>query len=225
MTSYGVEEKVKLTVVDIISNVWEAIDSPLTNNAALGGPGGGLAIFPDRPSPLAASGNYDRVRVKAFTTPAVSNLPIYFTSYDVDDPSANDPPVDYEAAGLDNRGSPFTGTFLTGPIVNSGTDGVAVATFKVSMKPGDNYRIVGSLFTDYGVNHSSRQNCTNGVVVDAGDIEIPKKYATDMLTVWRHLWVERDTMSAANIDTESIVGEAMKSSIQPSNAFVGTTYL
>jgi hypothetical protein len=201
----------KVTVVDIASTVWEAGDSPLTNNAALGGPGGGLAIFSDKPTPT-SSGNYQAVRVKTTITPRLAGVHLHLTSFDVDDPSANAAPVDDESQTKDNRGIPQDGQF-PGSGGNSITlttdgDGMAQTEFDVTMQPGDNFRVVASPLADFAAAYHTQQNTNNGALVTAATslIGIDSRYTTPMLTVWRRLHVEVDSMAAVanNLVTRNI---------------------
>jgi hypothetical protein len=150
---------------------------------------GGLRIFPDKQNDPV---NRRKVRVKATGPPDTT---IYFRSFDVDDPSSNAAPVDPNASmGDDNRGRPKCGAFPNGSCSTSAqTDGSGIAEveFEVTMQPGDNFKV--AISTD--------QTYLNGVTVAGTDLfangnKLPtdKAAVTDMLTVWRRLHIEVDSM-------------------------------
>lgn len=186
----------EFTVVMISSLEFERINttgtSPdvlLDNNPGNGVPGTdiGQRIFPDKNAP---GDGTDRatLRVKATISPAnVSNLKVYFASFDLDDPSANAAPIDtYASDGNDNNGlvnNSKSGGFSTAagvtcanasagtsppyvskiecPVTNNTTS----ANFKVTMQPGDNFAIAASLVSDYRdeikINSSAGKNLIN----------------------------------------------------------------
>lgn len=169
------------------SVVLEQIDSTIDVNPNLGG---GSRIFPDRQSP-ADTVNRKRVRVKA-TTNLAPNTTIYFKSFDVDDPSANTSPVDSNGnLGDDNRGLPKVGT-LSAVSAQTNVSGVATVELSTTMNPGDNFVVAASADQAY----------LNGVTVnltglkDSSGAALPtaQAKATSMLTVWRRLHIEVDSM-------------------------------
>lgn len=95
-----------------------------------------------------------QVRVRAEIVSAVEGVQVFFRAVDVDDPSANRPPVDDEGQGQDNRGTPPDGAFIqNGQPVGNETSAVTVVTggvaaaevvLQVTMQPGDNFRVVAS---------------------------------------------------------------------------------
>ncbi len=109
---------------------------------------------------------------------------------DVDDPFDQNNPsmpnvalIDADAGGPDNRGTPGGLGQATAP---TDANGKAVATFTVSMQPGDNFRAVASVV----------QTAIDGTTQTQADTNSPPQYVkfTDMLTVWRRLHVELDSM-------------------------------
>jgi hypothetical protein len=177
----------------IVSVEWRNLDgSPLTNvnpNA-----GGGMRIFADRPTPTSPVEN--RVRIRARISPAVPMLGgVYFQVYDVDDSSSNIAPLDDETIGFDNKGM-WTQLPLAG--VNADTNGIAETVFTVSMQPGDNFRAVATIsngffngiaaIQDDGIN-ARLTNTAHGALVPAANV-------SGLLTVWRRLHVEVDSMAA-----------------------------
>jgi hypothetical protein len=89
----------------VTSVVWQAYSMGTTKSELDTNPnaGGGLRIFPDRWNPNDIT-NHTVVLVKAQIREATNNVPVYFTAFDVDDPSASSGPVDNESLPQDNRG-------------------------------------------------------------------------------------------------------------------------
>ena len=176
----------RATVVMGLTEIeFSAVDSPLDDNP---GPGGGLRIYPDRQT---ANDAVDRrlVRVKAVATEALGGLTVHFKSFDVDDPSSDSRPVDANGPeGNDNFG---VGAALIGT-AQTDANGIAEQTLIVSTQPGDNFKVAAGCSLSYldGLQ-------TDGVdVVDADGQALPTTRAevTDLLTVWRKLHVEMDSM-------------------------------
>ena len=138
----------------------ELPESPLTENR---NSGGGLRIFSDKRTP---NDMVDRsvVKVKAKLSAPIQGVPIYFKSYDIDEPSTDSLPIDTggNSNGSDNRGISFgsISCSATGNACSfspSGTEytmtdakGEATVYFSVSglgrlANPGDNFAIQGFL--------------------------------------------------------------------------------
>lgn len=185
---------------EVLAVGFEEIDSPLDTNPNAQG---GLRIFPDKQSPTDTV-NRKRVRVIATTSTLEPNVPIYFRSFDIDDPSSDSSPVDpNESDGYDNYGFPLNGT-LSAPSAPTDSEGIAEVEFTVTMQPGDNFRVVASCNQAYldGVGIA-------GVFLkDADQKLLPTTQAkvTDMLTVWRNLHIEVDSMGnvTGNVVTGTI---------------------
>ena len=177
---------------------------------------GGLRIFPGKQSPNDASSDLRRqVDLVATVEPPLPRVPVYFRVYDVDDPfnQLHGPngglntiqnvdvvdPNDGSAGptGGDNRGT-------AGVTVGNYTEltnqyGQARLNMWVSMQPGDNFRVVATLRQD-ALSQSTQ--------ADADALSVTKKwhrngnfsgwhkgaYWSQMLTVWRKLHVETDSM-------------------------------
>jgi hypothetical protein len=174
-------------VHEVKSVSWETIDSLVDDNPNTGG---GKRIFPDWQAPRDTV-NRRRVRVKAQTTLG-SGQTVFFRSFDVDDPSSDTSPIDTNgSAGDDNRGTPKIGT-LNVASAQTDANGVATVEFTTTMHPGDNFMVAAS----------KDQTYLNGVVVngtglrDSSNNNLPtlKAKATPMLTVWRQLHIEVDSM-------------------------------
>jgi hypothetical protein len=170
--------------------------------------GSGQRIFPDKDDPNAATDPYTHatVQVKALITPVKQNVTVYFQSYDLDDPSANMLPLDDDTGpdtGNDNRGTPNSGTLrVTSALTDA--SGIATVNFTTTMQPGDNFAVAASTDTAYlgtitidGTNLKDNANtqipatlaCTSSAV---------NACRTDMLTVWRRLHMEVDSMTQGN---------------------------
>jgi hypothetical protein len=218
----------------ITSVLFEAIDSVLDPNPNAGGE---LRIFPDKQGPQDAI-NRAKVRVKASLTVPLPGVTIFFKSFDVDDPSTDLAPVDPNGhAGDDNRGSPNCGVltrFAIGSAVcaaSTTTDdhGIATVPFEVTMQPGDNFKIVASLDQSY----------LNTLYVDGIDLKeaggglVPLTQRTKMLTVWRRVHVEVDSMglvqdnvvqrnilqAQTGVQTELSVNQLLTSNGESNNRF------
>jgi len=192
------------STVDIVSVEWEqyAPDStPLDgcpNN-------GGKRIFPGKLSPTDPSaGDRRKANLLAKISPVVEGCTVYFKVWDVDDPFDQNNPtmpnvnlIDNDTNGPDNRGSdPGVGQWSA--VMDA--DGEARVTVTVSMQPRNNYRAGASVDVD------ALNAATQGQV----DTNSPPEHVkfTDMLTVWRKLWIERDTMGAPGLTEITFSGTA-----------------
>jgi len=162
----------------------------------------GVKYFPDAD----ASGEVwnDVVTVKVQTTPPADGIKIYFKAFDPDDPSASGNVVDQETnqAGGDNRDETHldTSSLIARDAVTMTTpvaQGAAFVPFRVAHQPGDNHRVAGTmkfpaltLLNDNNVPPSGTAALaphTSEVSKFIGDL-------TPLLTIWRELHVETDTM-------------------------------
>ena len=177
-----------LAVGNVASLLLEAIDSTLDENPNAGG---GQRIFPDKQT-ADDTVNRRRVRVRATLSSPAPGVPIFFRTFDVDDPSSDAVPVDPNAAdGNDNRGMPQAGT-LSVASAQTDASGAAQVELTVTMQPGDNFRVAAVC----------NSTALGGVVVNGTDLKdssgntLPTQRVnvTDMLTVWRRVHVEMDSM-------------------------------
>ncbi|MDD5676703.1 MAG: hypothetical protein PHW60_01770 [Kiritimatiellae bacterium] len=179
-------DQVSLTVLKVESIEWEtypgntALDTCPKN--------GGKRILPDKQTPTDSSAaDRKKVRIKAKITPAVSGQTVYFRVFDVDDPSSSASPVDSNdgsgATGADNYG---TDGGLSETSATTDSSDYATVQFTVSMQPGDNFRAFASC-------SDSALNALTQSEVDSGSIPAGIEQS-DMLTVWRRLWLEFDSM-------------------------------
>lgn len=180
------------------------LDSALDSNP---NPGGGKRIYPDR---LSATDDADRrvVTVRAIIGEPIAGVPVHFASFDVDDPSNDSRPVDPNGPlGDDNRGQAGKGE-ITQATVLTNAAGIAETTLRVGLQPGDNYRVAASCTADY----LGSVTVQGTDLVDAAGRMLPSERAdaSDMLTVWRKLHVEVDSMGlvAENSVSGIVLGAA-----------------
>lgn len=176
-----------------------------------------LRVFPDarvkQDGTIEASAR-DKVdvRVTLSVTP-VRPVKLYLDSFDVDDPSDDKHPVDRETNSEDNRGTPKTGKFTgesAGVIEKLFTNKMENVEFQVTLRAGDNFRVVANGDKDFLLALRNDDGTLGNKNVDKLRIIDPKvaatgtpaqreirdagKYASDVLTVWRFLHVEADSM-------------------------------
>ncbi len=172
----------------LYSVVLDTLDSPLDANPNAGG---GLRVFYGKAFPASESSR-SKVKVSAVLTTPTPGVELFFRSFDLDDPSSDAVPVDpNNIAGGDNRGAPQEGTLSAMSALTDAT-GTASVEFSVTSQPGDNFRIAASCEKPY----------LDGVVVevldlrDAEGVLLPTEDGkqTEMLTVWRRVHVELDSM-------------------------------
>lgn len=123
--------------------------------------------------------------------------------FDVDDPTHSD--VDPSNVidsngdqGNDNRGSPSGGT-LSATSATTDSNGEAILDFTVTKQPGDNFRIACAL-DQSSLNALTVTDSSSASYVSPSDAQ-PGNFSggvSEMLTVWRNLWIERDSMDQPN---------------------------
>lgn len=182
------EKAIRVVVYDIEKVEWIAKDSPLDANP---NPGGGLRIFPEKATPAAEV--KDVVLIRATVTPVIDKAKVYFKKFDVDDPSSNAAPVDNEERSFDNR------DYVSGPDSDAqltNAEGYAEVEFTVSHRPGDNYRAVALCDPKYFPGMGAKQNdgTLARVHYTGSGSFFPARYISPLLTVWRTLHVELDSM-------------------------------
>jgi hypothetical protein len=217
-TNTAVADHDEFTVATISSLVFEANNSPIDANPGNGQTGSnvGERIFPDKDAPVDPT-DRQTVKVKANVLPTALNATVYFATYDLDDPSISTIIDTNGVIGNDNNGTVTTGTSAgllsgTGCTISvdradcSTTSGVSEALLTVTMQPGDNFAIAASLTQDY--RNGIILDAANGSrLLDAANNEIPITRTTgnniigirtNMLTTWRRLHIEVDSMGNAN---------------------------
>ncbi len=200
-----------IVVLAVGSLTWEKADPSNADLEANAPINGGVRIFPDKLSPTDSTPTIRRqVKLVATVAPPVAGVTVYFKVFDVDDPfdqlNPSMPDVGLidstPTSGPDNRPSgdvPWTPP--SAPTTDS--QGKARVTFTVSMQPGNNYRAAGSLIqaaltqsTTYGgqtVNPQQHADALNVLGGSWSGYSAPLIWSP-MLTVWRKLHVETDTM-------------------------------
>lgn len=189
----------------------------LYENLGNGNPGTkvGLRIFPDRADPNVDDLNRRTIWVKAKV--GVADTWVHFRNFDVDDPSYSSAPVDDDSGvkinDSDNRGA--VGTSKAGLLscpsgsigicesepngVKAKTDanGIAIAEFRVTIQPGDNFVVAASTDKTYAndikVAATDLQDNTGQFVPIAENVSSNAK-RSEMLTIWRFVHLEIDSM-------------------------------
>jgi len=195
-------DKVQATAWKVITMAWEPVDetsggveieSEITPNAyPKASANFGKRIFPGLAEPRDPK-KRDLVRVKALVEPKLEGVKVFFDLFDPDDPSFNVGPVDANGSpGGDNRGS---GDMISRRMATTGDDGYATTDVTVSMQPGDNFRVAASAH-DNAVADLQVGDETAAWFVPGDDSQVPKSAAvlTELLTVWRKLHLELDSM-------------------------------
>lgn len=135
--------------------------------------------------------NRRRVRVKA-TTSMGANKTVFFKSFDVDDPSTDSAPVDTNgSSGNDNRGQPLAGV-LSAVSAQTDANGVATVELSTTMHPGDNFVVAAS--KDQSYLNALTINGTDLRDSSGATLPTTKAKASSMLTVWRRVHIEVDSM-------------------------------
>ena len=159
---------------------------------------GGKRILPDKISAVdGAAAERPKVDLVVHISPTKEGCNVHLKVWDVDDPFDQNNPgfadvalIDNNTNGPDNRPlpgeQPWTATAVTG--ANGQPNDEASVAFTVSMQPGNNYRAGASVV----------QAAIDGTTQTQADDNAPPQfvYFTDMLTVWRRLHVELDSMGA-----------------------------
>jgi len=131
-------------------------------------------------------------------TPGNPDVTIYLKLFDVDDPSSSASPLDTNDGGgplgNDNKGS---NSELNSTSITTDSNGIASAILTVSMQPGDNFRVAASTNVA-ALGQITQAHADNGQTV-------ANVVLSEMLTVWRRLWIERDSM--APVPTSPSSGE------------------
>jgi hypothetical protein len=168
-------------------------------------PGGGKRIFAEATTPGGLLLN--RVKVRATIDPIIQpdpavppsalTVPVRFASFDVDDPAPQAPDMDGDQGGVyDNLALPRgclqpPACSQNSPVTVAAGEQHAVITFSTSSQPGDNYRIVASTSETWLTTVSASPFSVSG------QMNLPSSdqaKVSEMLTVWRTLNVEVDSM-------------------------------
>jgi hypothetical protein len=159
-------------------------------------PNGGKRIFPDKKTyaddELQAA-RRKKVYVEATITPVISGQKVYFSAWDVDDPSSSDKDGSANTSGPDNYGTGYGGLLTTFGMTDS--YGKAQNILIVSMNPGDNFKVAAA-----GDENQVKKSTEGGQMTQAmadGTATLPSgAMLSPMLTVWRKLHLELDSMAS-----------------------------
>jgi hypothetical protein len=196
---------IRIVVVVIEKVEWIAKDAPLDANP---NPGGGLRIFAEKPTP--ASEVQDKVFVRATITPAIDNADVYFRLKDVDDPSSNHVDLDDESDIWDNLGG--FGSVDWGPHKTNAA-GQAMAEVTVTRQPGDNYRVIAECWPEsewISGTTAVQDDGTRARILSGNKRIVPDRYLTPLLTVWRTLHFEEDSMGPIDPVENSFRGNIIR---------------
>jgi len=177
--------EVTITLVEVVEIAWATYgdNTELDTNPNAGG---GKRIFPGKKTPDDQDASDRRkVRVRASLSEVVEGFEVYFRIFDVDDPSSSTAPIDTNDGappkGGDNRGTGGSGGM---DMAHTDENGIAELVMTVTMRPGDNYKVIASCSEDY-IENLTLEDFEEGPA--HGE-------STEMLTVWRRLGVEFDHM-------------------------------
>lgn len=172
--------------------------TPIDTNPNIGG---GLRIFPDDNTPM-ENANRQTIRVSASISEARAGQTVYFRSFDVDDPSTDmtiDPNGNTEN---DNNGrvNNLREGQLSAVSAPTNSNGIATVNFTVTMQPGDNFAIAASTSSNErdGVSVSGTDLVNgSGQTIQTACDSTDTVCRSEMLTVWRRLHIEVDSMGEA----------------------------
>jgi hypothetical protein len=158
----------------------------------------GRRIFPDDDVP-GDTVNRQQIRVTARIAENRAGVPVYFRNFDLDDPS-DDMTIDPNGNdGDDNNGAVngnIAGQLSAVSAVTNG-NGEATVNFTVTRQPGDNFAIAAGVSQNAvaGVTVSGTDLITaNGTSIDINCDGTDAVCRSEMLTVWRRLHIEVDSM-------------------------------
>lgn len=216
-------------VTNVVSVTLERLPgtSPLSSNT---NPGGGLRIFPEKMNAHDVSLSYDLIKIKAKLSAPIIGVHVDFFSRDVDDPWSDDPLVDANGReGRDNRGM-YEANFVAGQSdLTTNSLGEAYAVFKVSKQPGDNWLFGATSRGSYSSTWSDiyetstitvdgttlRERDGDVIPIDTAPSPSTRFVASQMVTVWRRLHIERDSMGP-------VIGNYITGDVNAS--FTGSTF-
>ena len=181
----------------------------------------GKRIFPDFKNPSDTEIRH-KLEVIVKTSPALFGKTVYVKSFDIDDSTSKDFDLDENGAApvIDTNGkaggdnltdylnTPQNGQFWTGSAWGDHTaqgtvdaNGETKFIFRVGMQPGSNYRVVASvideaMYAGVQTNNPAAPKYLGPEVNQNGGAA-----ASPLLTVWRRLWVENDSMTAISTDS------------------------
>ena len=197
-------DDVTVKVVKVDTLVWETYDDNTTLDTL---PDASKRIYPGVKN-LDDFANWTKrkkVTVKATVTPVVADADVTFSKWDVDDPYSDTAgnPVD-DDDGPDNYG--LGSSMATYAATNA--SGEATVTLTVSVKPGDNFKIAAAT-------SALRVDEMTQLAADGHEALPDTVKLSAMLTVWRKLHVQVDSMGKEYVTGQSTSLEAMKLTDDP----------
>jgi hypothetical protein len=184
----------------------------------------GKRIFPDAKDPDHL-GIQDKLEVIVKTSPLLAGKSVYVHAFDVDDSTSEDFDQDLDTHGRiidihgksgddnlpDYKGTLQNGQFWAGSHWGGDTanglvdaNGETKFIFGVGMQPGNNYRIVASVINESMYDGVQTSNSTAAKYLGAELGQNGGAPSTPLLTVWRRLWVENDSMEAIPFDSNNL---------------------
>jgi|GEM_PF-2670024 len=181
----------------------------------------GQRIFPDYKNPADTEIRH-KLELVVKTSPSLAGKVVWVKAFDVDDstwetfdkdPNTAAPVVDTNGkAGDDNLvdylNTPGNGQFWDGSAWAGNTaqgtvdaNGDAKFVFRVGMQPGSNYRVAASLVDESMYAGVQTANPSNAKYLGPEASETGGAPVSPLLTVWRRLWVENDSMEAIPEDS------------------------
>lgn len=167
--------------------------------------GGGYRVFPEKLTPYDTNASRRRIKVVARLQAPIRDVHVDFFAYDMDDPSSDSYVLDeHGSAGNDNRGEGFQ-YIPSLSRLKTDSNGEAYAVYELSRQPGDNWRFAASSRgSDTASTDIYQVTTPDGIVLrdeEGGTVPTTttasttrRILATPLLTVWRRLHVELDSM-------------------------------
>lgn len=159
--------------------------------------GAGQRIFPDDNTPNDGA-NRRQIRVTAQISENRAGVPVYFRNFDLDDPSDDttiDPNGNTENDNNGNVGGSTAGQLSATSATTNG-QGIATVNFTVTMQPGDNFAIAAGTDDDdvAAVTVDGTALINGGASIDVNCDGTDTVCRSEMLTVWRRVHIEVDSM-------------------------------
>jgi hypothetical protein len=200
-----------------------------TNTNGFNGEVRGQRIFTGAKTP-SDSNLRNTVMLRIKSTPPLVGSNVWLRAFDVDD-TTDDQGLDNAGVIDSNRrsggdnlsdhlGTPGSGLFVSSGqssnVVTLNASGEALLEFRVGMQPGNNYRVAATVFPTNNLGNLQSSNAVGSGYVSACTDKVRTGFngtLSPLLTVWRKLSLEFDSMSAvpasgpeANVVPGQIVG-------------------
>ena len=195
----------------------------------------GKRIFPDFKNPDDTEIRH-KLEVIVKTSPALFGKAVFVKAFDVDDSTSESFDVDENGtapvidtigipgAGDDNLpdylNTPKDGQFWTGSAWGGQTaqgtvdaNGETKFIFRVGMQPGSNYRVVASVNDEAMYAGVQTSNPAAAKYLGPEANQTGGTAASPLLTVWRRLWVENDSMKAPGLHADGYLKNDLTSDV------------